>query len=274
MGRGAATKAAFGAVPAAPVPRFPASTTAPAIRTGAVSSGDGPGFVVLITLGQTDLRGRAPFSCGKKRALPLKLPLPLKTAHGKARSTRLPSFRAKNARRGSDNRTVARRGAAIPAPPAGYRRGYTPDHAVHPGDRQPSFIYSHRSRSMHRDNDFQRKKTWEKRLWSAGKSPSPARQPVLPFPSRQKTGPDKVFWRGGGARGGGRTFCPQKGGLPLAQIFSAPTAGDPARAGRWPRPHGRERWRPCPPDRRWYGPDAAPGYRRGRRGPGRARPAP
>lgn len=34
MGRGAATKAAFGAVPAAPVPRFPASTTAPTIRNG------------------------------------------------------------------------------------------------------------------------------------------------------------------------------------------------------------------------------------------------
>ena len=26
----------------------------------------------------------------------------------------------------------------------------------------------------------------------------------------------KVFWRGRGARGGGRTFCPQKGGLLLA----------------------------------------------------------
>lgn len=47
--------------------------------------------------------------------------------------------------------------------------------------------------------------------------------------------PDKVFWRGGG----GRTFCSQKGGLPLAPILSA-TAGDPAHAGRWPQPHGRE----------------------------------
>ena len=53
-----------------------------------------------------------------------------------------------------------------------------------------------------------------------------------------------------------------------------PTAGDPARAGRWPRPHGRERWRPCRPGPRWCGPGAAPGCRHGRKGPGRARPVP
>lgn len=81
-----------------------------------------PVFVSLMIC-RAGLRGRAPFSCGKKRALPLKLPLPPKTAHGKARSTRLPSFRTKKARRGSDNRNVARRVSAIPAPPAACRRG-------------------------------------------------------------------------------------------------------------------------------------------------------
>ena len=80
-----------------------------------------PVFVSLMIC-RAGLRGRAPFSCGKKRALPLKLPLPPKTAHGKARSTRLPLFRAKNTRRGSDNRNAARRMSAIPAPPAACRQ--------------------------------------------------------------------------------------------------------------------------------------------------------
>lgn len=81
----------------------------------AVSSRDGPIFVSLMIC-RAGLRGRAPFSCGKKRALPLKLPLPPKTAHGKARSTRLPSFRAKNARRRSGNRNVTRRRAPYHTP--------------------------------------------------------------------------------------------------------------------------------------------------------------
>ena len=150
-------------------------------------------------------------------------------------------------------------------------RNSAPDYAVHPGDRQPPQV------SLNAPGQHFLKGGRKRTLKDFGvrekNSACPAGLCLL-FPSRQRRGPDKVFWRGGGARGGGHTFCPQKGGLPLAQIFSAPTAGDPARAGRWPRPHGRERWRPCPPGRRWYGPDAAPGCRRGRRGPGRARPAP
>ena len=154
MGQGAATMAAFGAVPAAPVPRFPASTTAPTIRNGAVSSRDGPVFVSLM-IWLAGLRGRAPFSCGKKRALPLKLPLPPKTAHGKARSTRLPSFRTKKARRGSDNRNVARRVSAIPHPSslaAGTARQTML--CITETSRHMSHLYSHRSCSMLQGNDF------------------------------------------------------------------------------------------------------------------------
>lgn len=136
MGQGAATKAASGAVPAAPVPRFPASTTAPTIRNGAVSSRDGPVFVSLM-IWRAGLRGRAPFSCGKKRALPLKLPLPPKTAHGKARSSRLPPFRAKRHKAGKRQQKYRRR-----VPPYRPRQqpaggNSVPYHAVHPGDRQP-----------------------------------------------------------------------------------------------------------------------------------------
>lgn len=70
--------------------------------------------------------------------------------------------------------------------------------------------------------------------------------------------------------------CPACVVLPGAacRCVPVPTAGDPARAGRWPRPHGRERWRPCRPGPRWCGPGAAPGCRHGRKGPGRARPVP
>ena len=83
----------------------------------------------------------------------------------------------------------------------------------------------------------------------------------------------KFFGVEGEREGEAAPFVHKRGASPSHLSFP-PTAGDPARAGRWPRPHGRERWRPCPPSRRWYGPDAAPGCRRGRRGPGRARPAP
>ena len=177
----------------------------------------------------------------------------------------------KNARRGSDNRNAARRVSAIPAPPAACRR----EQRARPccASRRPAAATGLAQCSGATLFKGREKENF-KGLWSAGKNLRLPGRPVLPFPLPAEAGPDKVFWRGGGARGGGRTFCSQKGGLPLAQIFSAPTAGDPARAGRWPRPHGRERWRPCPPGRRWYGPDAAPGCRRGRRGPGRARPAP
>ena len=117
MGQGAATMAAFGAVPAAPVPRFPASTTAPTIRNGAVSSRDGPVFVSLM-IWLAGLRGRAAFSCGKKRALPLKLPLPPKPLMGRRAPRAFLRSGQKNARRRSDNRNVARRVSAIPPPPA------------------------------------------------------------------------------------------------------------------------------------------------------------
>lgn len=96
-------------------------------------------------------------------------------------------------------------------------------------------------------------------------------------PSLHETAPFFLFadhvWLAG-LRGRAPFSCGKKRALPLAPIPFAPTAGDPARAGRWPRPHGRERWRPCPPDRRWCGQDAAHGCRRGRRGPEHARPAP
>ena len=95
----------------------------PRYETGPSLHETAPFFLFADHVWLAGLRGRAPFSCGKKRALPLKLPLPPKTAHGKARSTRLPSFRTKKARRGSDNRNVARRVSAIPAPPVACRRG-------------------------------------------------------------------------------------------------------------------------------------------------------
>ena len=85
----------------------------PRYETGPSLHETAPFFLFADHVWLAGLRGRAPFSCGKKRALPLKLPLPPKTAHGKARSTRLPLFRQKT-RRGNDNRDVARRGAAIP----------------------------------------------------------------------------------------------------------------------------------------------------------------
>ena len=136
MGQGAATMAAFGAVPAAPVPRFPASTTAPTIRNGAVSSRDGPVFVSLM-IWLAGLRGRAPFSCGQKRALPLKLPLPPKTAHGKARSTRLPSFRAKKRKEEKRQQKCRPKGVRHTTPQQSSGGNSAPDHAVHPGDLPP-----------------------------------------------------------------------------------------------------------------------------------------
>ena len=217
------------------------------------------------------LRGRAPFSCGKKRPLPLKLPLPPKTAHGKARSSRLPPFRAKRHKAGKRQQKYRRR-----VPPYRPRQqpaggNSVPYHAMHPGDRQPPQVpLDAPGQRLLRGG---RKRTL-KDVGVQGKALLLPGSLCFLLPPGRGQAPDKVFWRGGGARGGGRPFCPQKGGLPLAQILSAPTAGDPARAGRWPRPHGRERWRPSPPGRRWCGPDAAHGYTRGRRGPGRARPAP
>ena len=54
--------------------------------------------------------------------------------------------------------------------PAG--RNSMPDHAVHPGDRQPSFIYSHRSRSMRRNNDFLKKENLEEETLECGEKTS------------------------------------------------------------------------------------------------------
>lgn len=138
MGRGAATKAAFGAVPAAPVPRFPASTTAPTIRNGP-SLQETARFCFIGNLaGHVILRGRAPFSCGKKRALPLKLPLPPKTAHGKARSTRLPSSRTKKRKAGKRQQKCRPKGvrhtgpaSSLPAGTACHIMLYIPETAKH-----------------------------------------------------------------------------------------------------------------------------------------------
>lgn len=124
----------------------------------------------------------------------------------------------KNARRESDNRNVARRMSAIPPPPAACRReqraisccaSRRPAAATGPARCSGTTIFK------------ERKRTWEEGFGLRGKVLRLPGRPVLPFPLPAEAGPDKVFWRGGGARGGGRTFCPQKGGLPLAPILSA-----------------------------------------------------
>ena len=220
------------------------------------------------------LRGRAPFSCGKKRALPLKLPLPPKTAHGKARSTRLPLFRAKNTRRGSDNRNAARRMSAIPAPPAACRQ----EQHARPccaSRRPPAKLHIQPQVPLDAPEQrfFKERKLGRRDVGVRGKNLRLPGSLCFLFPSRQRQALIKFFGVEGEREGEAAPFVHKRGASPSHLSFP-PTAGDPARAGRWPRPHGRERWRPCPPSRRWYGPDAAPGCRRGRRGPGRARPAP
>ena len=176
----------------------------------------------------------------------------------------------KNARRGSDNRNVARRVSAIPAPPAACRRGQRaisccasrrPAAATGPARCSGTTIFK------------ERKRTWEEGFGVRGKTSACPAGLCFLFPSRQRQALIKFFGVEGEREGEAAPFVHKRGASPSHLSFP-PTAGDPARAGRWPRPHGRERWRPCPPGRRWYGPDAAPGCRRGRRGPGRARPAP
>lgn len=124
----------------------------------------------------------------------------------------------KNARRGSDNRNAARRVSAIPAPPAACRR----EQRARPccASRRPAAATGLAQCSGATLFKGREKENF-KGLWSAGKNLRLPGRPVLPFPLPAEAGPDKVFWRGGGARGGGRTFCPQKGGLPLAPILSA-----------------------------------------------------
>ena len=221
------------------------------------------------------LRGRAPFSCGKKRALPLKLPLPPKTAHGKARSTRLPSFRTKKRKAGKRQQKCRPKGvrhtglaSSLPAgtacrimlciPETASQASYT---AIGPARCSGTTIFK------------ERKRTWEEGFGLREKNSACPAGLCFLFPSRQRQALIKFFGVEGEREGEASPFVHQRGASPSHLSFP-PTAGDPARAGRWPRPHGRERWRPCPPGRRWYGPDAAPGCRRGRRGPGRARPAP
>lgn len=114
----------------------------PRYETGPSLHETAPFFLFADHVWLAGLRGRAPFSCGKKRALPLKLPLPPKTAHGKARSTRLPLFRQKNkeGKRQQRCRPKGGRHTALQQTTGG-------DSAVHPGNRQaPSTIDGRTSR--------------------------------------------------------------------------------------------------------------------------------
>ena len=152
-----------------------------------------------------------------------------------------------------------------------------PDHAVYPGNRQaPSPINGRTSRLITGTTFFEGKGgalQGGENLGRWEKSPSlstPIISSALPAGSVPLT---KFFGVEGEREGEAAPFVHKRGASP-SQLSFSPTAGDPAHAGRWPRPHGRERWRPCPPDRRWCGQDAARGCRRGRKGPGHARPAP
>ena len=169
------------------------------------------------------LRGRAPFSCGKKRALPLKLPLPPKTAHGKARSTRLPSFRTKKHKEGKRQQKCRPQGVRHTGPASSLPTGTACQTmlCVPETASQASYTAIGPARCSGTTIFKERKRTWEEGFGLREKNSACPAGLCFLFPSRQRTGPDKVFWRGGGARGGGRTFCSQKGGLPLAPILSA-----------------------------------------------------
>ena len=107
----------------------------PRYETGPSLHETAPFFLFADHVWLAGLRGRAPFSCGKKRALPLKLPLPPKTAHGKARSTRLPLFRQKN-KEGKRQQRCRPKGGRHTALQQTTGGDSAPDHAVHPGNRQ------------------------------------------------------------------------------------------------------------------------------------------